>query len=94
MPFENRFAPMRERSVLRAICRLHAFQRFRRYIVRNSILERSVLLAGLAFLAAPITACNTVEGAGEDVESVGHAVQHTADEAGEEMGEADDELGD
>jgi predicted small secreted protein len=57
-------------------------------------LERSVLLAGLVFLGAPIAGCNTVEGAGKDIKSVGHAVEHTADEAGEEMGEVDDELGD
>jgi predicted small secreted protein len=62
--------------------------------MRNSILERSVLLAGLVFLGAPIAACNTVEGAGKDIKSVGHAVEHTADEAGDEMGEAADELGD
>lgn len=66
--------------------------------MRNSVLNRSLLLTGLALLSAPLVGCNTVEGAGEDIQSVGHAVENTADEAGDEMGEAaddlDDEIGD
>ena len=66
--------------------------------MRRSVLNRSLLLAGMAFLGAPLGACNTVEGAGQDIESVGHTVEHTANEAGDEMGDAmndlDDEAGD
>jgi len=65
--------------------------------MRNSVLNRSLLLARMAFLGAPLVACNTVEGAGKDIKSVGHAVEHTANEAGNEMGDAmhdlDDEAG-
>jgi predicted small secreted protein len=64
------------------------------HIMSDSFLNRSLLLAGAVFLAAPLGACNTVEGAGQDIESVGGAVSHTANEAGEEMGEAADEAGD
>ena len=62
--------------------------------MRNSILDRSLLLAGLVALSAPIAACNTVEGAGKDIKKVGSTVEHTADEAGDELGEAADEMGD
>lgn len=36
------------------------------------------VLAGLSVLA--LSACNTVEGAGEDVESAGEAIQDSADD--------------
>jgi predicted small secreted protein len=49
--------------------------------------KRSMLLAGLFLLGVPLHACNTVEGAGQDVENAGEAIQDTADEAGDEMGE-------
>ena len=66
--------------------------------MRNSVLHRSLLLAGIAFLSVPLVACNTVEGAGKDVKSVGNAVAHTANEAGNEMGDElhdlDNEVGD
>lgn len=53
--------------------------------------KRSLMLIGMVALTAPfLQACNTVEGAGEDIQSVGHAVEHTADQAGDEMGEAAD----
>ena len=55
--------------------------------MRDPLANRSLLLAGLITLAVPLSACNTVEGAGQDIESVGNAVEHTADEAGEEIGE-------
>lgn len=65
--------------------------------MRNSMLNRSLLLAGMAFVSAPLFGCNTVEGAGKDIKSVGHAVEHTANKAGNEMGDAmhdlDDERG-
>jgi predicted small secreted protein len=57
--------------------------------MHDPLINRSLLLAGLIFLGAPLAACNTIEGAGEDVESVGDAVEDTADEAGEEAGEID-----
>ena len=66
--------------------------------MRNSVLNRSLLLAGMAFVSIPLVGCNTVEGAGKDIKTVGHAVEHTANEAGNEMGDAvddlDDEVGD
>lgn len=37
-------------------------------------------LGGGAMLALPLTGCNTMEGAGEDVESAGNAVQDAADD--------------
>lgn len=37
-----------------------------------------LLLAGAASLA--LAACNTVEGAGEDIEAAGEAVQNTAED--------------
>jgi predicted small secreted protein len=66
--------------------------------MRNSVLNRSLLLAGMAFVSIPLIGCNTVEGAGKDIKTVGHAVQHTANEAGNEMGDElhdlDNEMGD
>jgi predicted small secreted protein len=58
----------------------------------DPLINRSLLLAGLIVLGAPLAACNTVEGAGEDVESAGDAIEDTADEAGEEMGEEAGEI--
>lgn len=55
--------------------------------MHDPLVNRSLLLAGLISLTMPLAACNTIEGAGEDVESVGDTVEDTADEAGEEMGE-------
>jgi predicted small secreted protein len=55
--------------------------------------NRSLMLAGLVLLGFPLHACNTVEGAGEDVENVGNAIEDTADEAGDEMDEAGGEGG-
>ena len=52
--------------------------------------KRSLLFAGLWLLGVPLHACNTVEGAGQDIENIGEAVEDTADEAGDEMGEDGD----
>ena len=49
--------------------------------------KRKLLYAGLLLIAVPVAGCNTVEGAGEDIESAGDAIEDAADEAGEEMGE-------
>ncbi|MBV7257468.1 entericidin A/B family lipoprotein [Pacificimonas sp. WHA3] len=40
---------------------------------------RKISIAAIAALGLALTACNTVKGAGEDVESVGEAVQKTVD---------------
>lgn len=55
--------------------------------MHDPLVNRSLLLAGLISLTMPLAACNTIEGAGEDVESIGDTVEDTADEAGDEMGE-------
>jgi predicted small secreted protein len=55
--------------------------------------NRSLMLASLFLLGVPLHACNTIEGAGEDVESVGDAIEDTADEAGDEMDEEGEEGG-
>jgi predicted small secreted protein len=60
--------------------------------MHDPLINRSLLLAGLIFLGAPLAACNTVEGAGEDVESVGEAVGEAGQEAGEEIGEEAGEI--
>lgn len=44
--------------------------------------RRLVLIAGLVAMACcclSLTACNTVEGAGKDIEGLGEAVQDAAD---------------
>jgi predicted small secreted protein len=64
---------------------------FHRVLVMAVLLtKRSLMLAGLCLLGVPLHACNTVEGAGEDVENVGEAVEDTTDEVGDEMGEDGD----
>jgi len=54
--------------------------------------NKSLLLAGLILLGAPLAACNTVEGAGKDIKSVGNAVEDTADDVGDEIGEEAGEI--
>jgi predicted small secreted protein len=60
--------------------------------MRDPLVNRSLLLAGLISLTVPLSACNTIEGAGEDVESVGEAGQEAGEEAGEEIGEEAGEI--
>jgi predicted small secreted protein len=60
--------------------------------MHDPLINRSLLLAGLIVLGAPLAACNTVEGAGEDVESVGDAVGEAAEETGDEIGEEAGEI--
>jgi predicted small secreted protein len=43
-----------------------------------TITRTFVLIAVVALAVPALAGCNTVHGAGEDVESVGHAVQHGA----------------
>lgn len=40
------------------------------------------LVAGLGLMALMAAACNTVEGAGQDVEATGEEIEETAREAG------------
>jgi predicted small secreted protein len=58
--------------------------------MRDPLSNRSLLLAGVALLSLPLAACNTVEGAGEDIQSIGEAVDEGADEAGDEWDEDGD----
>jgi len=60
--------------------------------MKDPLVNRSLLLAGLISLTVPLTACNTIEGAGEDVKSVGNAVEEGGEEAGEEIGEEAGEI--
>lgn len=60
--------------------------------MRDPLINRSLLLAGLIVVGTPLAACNTVAGAGKDVESVGNAVENTADEASQEIGEEAGEI--
>jgi|RhiMethySRZTD1v2_1073278.scaffolds.fasta_scaffold272169_2 predicted small secreted protein len=60
--------------------------------MRDPLINRSLLLAGLIVIGTPLAACHTVEGAGEDVESVGNAVSEAGEEAGEEIGEEAGEI--
>jgi predicted small secreted protein len=71
-----------------------SFSLQRRKVTRDLALNRSLLLAGMALVSVPLVACNTVEGAGKDIKVIGHPVEHTANEAGHEMGDAVDELDD
>jgi len=43
--------------------------------------RKAVLLALLGLSVFSLTACNTVEGAGKDIESAGEEVQEAADDA-------------
>ena len=61
-------------------------------LVGRPLVNRSVLLASLIALSAPLAACNTIEGAGEDAESVGHTVGEAGEEVGEEIGEEAGEI--
>lgn len=56
------------------------------------LINRSLLLASFIALSAPLAACNTIEGAGEDAESVGSAVGEAGEEVGEEIGEEAGEI--
>nr|WP_218161078.1 entericidin A/B family lipoprotein [Albimonas pacifica] len=42
------------------------------------------------FAAAALSACNTVDGAGRDIQAAGSGVSHAANEAEEELEEAAD----
>lgn len=57
--------------------------------MHDPLINKSLVLAGLILLGAPVAACNTIEGAGEDVENVGEAGAEVGEELGEEAGEID-----
>jgi len=44
-------------------------------------LKKIVVLAAAAIAVATLSACNTVEGAGQDIKSAGKAIENTADDA-------------
>jgi predicted small secreted protein len=46
----------------------------------NTLLRKSSALALLALLLASLSACNTIEGVGKDVQEVGEEVEEAADE--------------
>ncbi len=50
--------------------------------------KRNLFYAGLILATLPMAACNTVDGAGEDLESAGDAIEDGTDELGEESGES------
>ena len=45
----------------------------------KSILLKSVMILGAAFITLNITACNTTKGAGRDMERAGEKIQDAAD---------------
>lgn len=49
--------------------------------------KRALLYAGLILIALPVTACNTLRGAGKDIQKIGEVVVEGADEISNEMGE-------
>jgi predicted small secreted protein len=44
-------------------------------------MRKLILIAACAVVALAVTACNTVEGAGQDVSAAGHAISKTASDA-------------
>ena len=50
--------------------------------------SRFAALFTIALLLGGLAACNTVEGAGEDLEAAGEAVENTAEDAAEDAGNA------
>lgn len=45
----------------------------------NIMLHKLLTICSLAVFAATLTACNTMEGAGQDVENAGEAIEDSAD---------------
>jgi predicted small secreted protein len=44
--------------------------------------KNPIMIAGLGLMALLAAGCNTVEGAGEDVEATGEVIEESAEEAG------------
>lgn len=55
--------------------------------MQKSKLPPQSVLTGLLVAALGLTACNTVRGAGEDIQSVGKATERTAEKTGAESDE-------
>jgi entericidin B len=47
--------------------------------------NRFLILLGMLSMLGALSACNTISGAGKDVEAAGGAITDTADETKEEM---------
>lgn len=46
----------------------------------KNIAQKTIIAATAALVALSMAACNTIAGAGEDIESVGGAIEKTADD--------------
>ena len=55
--------------------------------MRSTVFAKLLLVLGLGAVALPLTACNTVEGAGQDVQAVGHGIENSADSVKREIHE-------
>ena len=44
--------------------------------------KKPIMIAGISLVALLAAGCNTVEGAGQDVEATGEAIEESAEEAG------------
>ncbi|MCZ4299495.1 entericidin A/B family lipoprotein [Henriciella marina] len=44
--------------------------------------KNPIMIAGISLVALLAAGCNTVEGAGQDVEATGEAIEESAEEAG------------
>ena len=49
--------------------------------MNRSLTQMLIMLFFALILAAPLTACNTMSGMGEDVEAAGEALEEEAEEA-------------
>ena len=49
------------------------------------LLKALITVSFLAFTASTLTACNTAEGLGQDVEAAGDVIEETAEETEEEL---------
>lgn len=57
--------------------------------MQKSKLLPPLILAGLFVAALGLSGCNTVRGAGEDIQSVGKATERTAEKTGAESDDDD-----
>lgn len=48
-------------------------------------MKRTLKIAGFGLVALLVSACNTIAGAGKDVQAGGNAIENAADETQEEM---------
>jgi len=52
--------------------------------------KRALLYAGLTLIGLQVAGCNTLQGAGKDIQKIGEVVEEGAEEVGDEMGEIGD----